>query len=48
MTFHTEKNYRKRVNNEIETTDLTFSTGSNLCVIMEVFYKCIFRSEDIF
>ena len=49
--FIPRKNYRKRANNEGEPTDLTFSTGSSLCVFVEVFYvfftrsmKCIFRS----
>ena len=55
LSFGTEKNYRKRVNNEGEPRDLTFSTGSNLCVFVEVFYvfftgsmKCIFRSKGMF
>ena len=38
LSFHTEKNCRKHVNNEGEPTDLTFSTGNNVCVFVEVFY----------
>ena len=45
--FIPRKNYRKRVNNEGEPTDLTFSTGSNLCVFTGSM-KCIFRSKGIF